>query len=170
MLVTPEQLLAFTAAAMLITLSPGPDNLMVLSQGIARGRRQGVAFGLGCALGCLNHTVLAALGLLAVFAAESRGHDLRSRCLLVPKKGFSLALEAVARDGSTTPVDLDLAGVISLYNEAVCKLPSEIKFEKPAGEALAELQPSPKLADLVRRSRIRVAADPEALTADVGGP
>lgn len=115
-------------------------------------------------------TVLAALGLLAVFAAESRGHDLRSRCLLVPKKGFSLALEAVARDGSTTPVDLDLAGVISLYNEAVCKLPSEIKFEKPAGEALAELQPSPKLADLVRRSRIRVAADPEALTADVGGP
>ncbi|MGR2662333.1 LysE family translocator [Chromobacterium haemolyticum] len=70
MLVTPEQLLAFTAAAMLITLSPGPDNLMVLSQGIARGRRQGVAFGLGCALGCLNHTVLAALGVSALIAAS----------------------------------------------------------------------------------------------------
>ncbi|WP_374420659.1 LysE family translocator [Chromobacterium sp.] len=70
MLVTPEQLLAFTAAAMLITLSPGPDNLMVLSQGIARGRRQGMAFGLGCALGCLNHTVLAALGVSALIAAS----------------------------------------------------------------------------------------------------
>jgi CRISPR-associated protein Csb1 len=108
-------------------------------------------------------TVLAALGLLAVFAAESRGHDLRSRCLLVPKKGSALTLEAVARDGSTTPVDLDLAGAIALYNEAVGKLPKDIKFDKPAGEALAELKPSPKLADLVKKSRELAAAG-----ADVG--
>jgi CRISPR-associated protein Csb1 len=108
-------------------------------------------------------TVLAALGLLAVFAAESRGHDLRSRCLLVPKKGSALKLEAVARDGSTTPVDLDLTRAIALYNEAVGKLPDGIKFDKPAGEALAELQPSPKLADLVKKSRELAAAE-----ADVG--
>jgi CRISPR-associated protein Csb1 len=108
-------------------------------------------------------TVLAALGLLAVFAAESRGHDLRSRCLLVPKKDSALALEAVARDGSTTPVDLDLAGAIALYNDAVSKLPDGIKFAKPAGEALAVLQPSPKLADLVRKSRELAAVE-----ADVG--
>ena len=98
-------------------------------------------------------TVLAALGLLAVSAAESRGHDLRSRCLLVPKKGFALKLETVARDGGATPVDLDLAGAIALYNEAVGKLPDGVKFNNPAGEALAELKPSPKLADLVTRSR-----------------
>src|SRR5205814_415541 len=30
--------------------------------------------------------VLAALALLAVVAAQSRGHDLRSRCLLVPRE------------------------------------------------------------------------------------
>ncbi|RMD00718.1 LysE family translocator [Aquitalea palustris] len=70
MIVTPEQLAAFTAAAMLITLSPGPDNLMVLSLGIAKGRRQGMAFGLGCALGCLTHTVLAAIGVSALIAAS----------------------------------------------------------------------------------------------------
>ncbi len=104
-------------------------------------------------------TVLAALGLLAVFAAESRGHDLRSRCLLVPKKGASLKLEAVSRDGSTTPVDLDLAGAIALYNEAVGRLPDVVKFEKAAGEALAELTPSPKLAHLVKKSRELVATD-----------
>jgi CRISPR-associated protein Csb1 len=104
-------------------------------------------------------TVLAALGLLAVFAAESRGHDLRSRCLLVPKRGCALKLEAVARDGSTTPVDLDLAGALALYNETVGKLPGGINFDKPAGEALAELKPSPKLADLVKRSRELAAAD-----------
>ncbi len=104
-------------------------------------------------------TVLAALGLLAVLAAESRGHDLRSRCLLVPKTRSALKLEAVARDGSTIPVDLDLPGAIALYNEAVSRLPEGIKFNKPAGEALAELQPSPKLADLVRRSRALAAAE-----------
>jgi threonine/homoserine/homoserine lactone efflux protein len=43
---------------------------MVLSLGMARGRRPGVAFGLGCALGCLNHTALAALGVSALIAAS----------------------------------------------------------------------------------------------------
>ena len=98
-------------------------------------------------------TVLAALGLLAVFAAENRGHDLRSRCLLVPKKDSALRLEAVSRDGSTTPLELDLESAVALYNQAAGNLPIELKFTKAAGEVLAELQPSPKLADLVKRSR-----------------
>ncbi len=70
MLLTPEQFLGFLAAAMVITASPGPDNLMVLSIGISRGRAQGVVFGLGCALGCVSHTVLAALGVSALIAAS----------------------------------------------------------------------------------------------------
>lgn len=65
-----EQGLAFLVAAVLVTLSPGPDNLMVLSLGAARGRRQGMVFGLGCALGCLSHTVLAAMGISALLAAS----------------------------------------------------------------------------------------------------
>jgi threonine/homoserine/homoserine lactone efflux protein len=69
-LVTLPQLSAFLAVAAAITLAPGPDNLMVLSLGMARGRQQGVAFGLGCALGCLNHTLLAALGISALIAAS----------------------------------------------------------------------------------------------------
>ncbi len=70
MLLTPEQFLGFLATALLITASPGPDNLMVLSVGISRGRKQGMAFGLGCALGCLTHTVLAAIGISALIAAS----------------------------------------------------------------------------------------------------
>jgi len=66
------QAAAFLAAALLIILAPGPDNLMVLSLGMARGARSGVAFGLGCALGCLNHTLLAALGVSALIAASPR--------------------------------------------------------------------------------------------------
>ena len=70
MWLSPEQFFAFLAAAMLITVSPGPDNLMVLGVGIARGRASGVAFGLGCGLGCLSHTVLATLGVSALIAAS----------------------------------------------------------------------------------------------------
>jgi threonine/homoserine/homoserine lactone efflux protein len=70
MLISPEQFIGFLSAALLITISPGPDNLMVLSVGIARGRRQGMAFGLGCALGCLSHTLLATLGVSALIKAS----------------------------------------------------------------------------------------------------
>lgn len=69
-LLTLPQFAAFLAAAVLLTLAPGPDNLMVLSLGMARGRRSGMAFGLGCAIGCLNHTLLAALGVSALIAAS----------------------------------------------------------------------------------------------------
>ena len=69
-MLTPEQLFGFLAAAVLITLSPGPDNLMVLSTGIAKGRLRGVAFGLGCALGCISHTILAVIGVSALIAAS----------------------------------------------------------------------------------------------------
>ena len=69
-LLTVPQLSAFFGAAVLVALAPGPDNLMVLSLGMARGRKAGVAFGLGCALGCLNHTLLAAIGVSALIAAS----------------------------------------------------------------------------------------------------
>jgi threonine/homoserine/homoserine lactone efflux protein len=70
LLISPEQFYGFLAAAMLITVSPGPDNLMVLGVGMSRGRARGIAFGLGCALGCLTHTVLATLGVSALIAAS----------------------------------------------------------------------------------------------------
>jgi len=69
-MLTPDQLFGFLAAAVLITLSPGPDNLLVLSTGIAKGRLRGIAFGLGCALGCLSHTLLAVIGVSALIAAS----------------------------------------------------------------------------------------------------
>ena len=69
-MITLAQLLPFLITAVLLTATPGPDNLMVLSVGASKGRRLGMAFGLGCATGCLSHTVLAALGVSAVLAAS----------------------------------------------------------------------------------------------------
>lgn len=69
-MLSPEQFFGFLLAAVLITASPGPDNLMVLSTGMSRGRRHGIAFGLGCAAGCLSHTALALAGVSALVAAS----------------------------------------------------------------------------------------------------
>lgn len=64
------QIFGFLLTTILLTATPGPDNLMVLSIGISGGRRSGMAFGLGCAVGCLSHTVLAVVGVGAILAAS----------------------------------------------------------------------------------------------------
>ncbi|MDO8788168.1 MAG: LysE family translocator [Sulfuritalea sp.] len=69
-MISTEVLLAFLAASALITIAPGPDNLMVLSVGISRGRSAGIGFGMGCALGCFTHTLWATLGIGAVVLAS----------------------------------------------------------------------------------------------------
>src|SRR3954462_14833113 len=69
-MLTLQQFVGFLVAAIVITASPGPDNLMVLGVGISKGRRQGIAFGVGCAVGCLSHTFLAAVGVSALIASS----------------------------------------------------------------------------------------------------
>lgn len=69
-MLAPEQFLGFLLAAILLTASPGPDNLMVLGLGMSKGRKEGMVFGLGCALGCLSHTFLAVIGVSAIIAAS----------------------------------------------------------------------------------------------------
>lgn len=65
-----EQWLLFLPMALLITAAPGPDNLAVLALGVSRGRAASLGFGLGCAAGCLNHTLLAVIGVSALIAAS----------------------------------------------------------------------------------------------------
>ena len=68
---TVDTLLAFLGISVLITLAPGPDNLMVIGQSLARGRRAGLAFGLGCAAGCLTHIAWATLGIAALIRSSA---------------------------------------------------------------------------------------------------
>lgn len=105
-------------------------------------------------------TTLAALGLLAILAAGHRGHDLRSRCLLVPRAGEGLKFEAVTGDGAVMPLAMTYASALALYKESVAALPEGLRFPAP-GEPLAQLRPSPKLALLVRKSRELAATGAE---------
>jgi threonine/homoserine/homoserine lactone efflux protein len=65
--------LLFLAAALAITLAPGPDNLLVLSLGLTAGRGIALATAWGMASGNLVHTVAVALGLAAFLAALPGG-------------------------------------------------------------------------------------------------
>ncbi|MDH0418505.1 MULTISPECIES: LysE family translocator [Delftia] len=67
---TFETLLAFFGVAVLLGLSPGPDNLFVLMQSAQRGWRVGLCVVLGLCLGLVVHTAAVALGLAALVAAS----------------------------------------------------------------------------------------------------
>lgn len=70
-MLTPEVALSFFGIAVLLALSPGPDNLFVLTQSVLWGRTAGLCVVLGLCTGVLGHTVAVSVGLAAVFAASS---------------------------------------------------------------------------------------------------
>jgi threonine/homoserine/homoserine lactone efflux protein len=63
-------LLQFTAAAVMLTITPGPDMTLFLSRAISHGRAAGLVCMLGASTGVLFHTLLAAVGLSALLAAS----------------------------------------------------------------------------------------------------
>ena len=67
---TWEVLITFFGVALLLGLSPGPDNLFVLVQSAQRGWRVGLCVVLGLCLGLVGHTAAVALGLAAVVATS----------------------------------------------------------------------------------------------------
>ncbi len=67
---TWEVLITVFGVALLLGLSPGPDNLFVLVQSAQRGWRVGLCVVLGLCLGLVGHTAAVALGLAAVVATS----------------------------------------------------------------------------------------------------
>ncbi len=63
--------LSYLVAALIVIAAPGPDSLNSLAIGLARGRREGVAYALGVGVGCLAHTLWAMLGISAIVAASA---------------------------------------------------------------------------------------------------
>ena len=66
-----ETLTAFFAAAVLLALAPGPDNIFVLTQSALHGRVSGVAVVLGLCTGLVGHTLAVALGVAVIFQASA---------------------------------------------------------------------------------------------------
>ncbi len=64
-------LLYFLGASIALTVAPGPDNIFVITQGIAHGRKQAIITALGMCSGISVHTTAAAFGLSAIFYSSA---------------------------------------------------------------------------------------------------
>jgi threonine/homoserine/homoserine lactone efflux protein len=68
----PANILAtFFAAALLLALAPGPDNLFVLTQSATGGKGAGLTVTLGLCTGLIGHTLAVVLGVAALVRASA---------------------------------------------------------------------------------------------------
>jgi RhtB (resistance to homoserine/threonine) family protein len=66
-----SQVLAFTAVAAVLTITPGADTMLVLKNALRGGRRDGFATTAGVVSGVLVHGALSAVGLSVVLAKSA---------------------------------------------------------------------------------------------------
>jgi len=59
-------ILSFLGAAVLLTVMPGPDNMFILAQSIAKGKNAGIATALGLCTELIVHITAATVGISAI--------------------------------------------------------------------------------------------------------
>lgn len=66
----PDIALSFFGVAVVLALTPGPDNIFVLTQSAISGRTSGMLVVLGLCTGLIGHTVAVAAGIAVLFRAS----------------------------------------------------------------------------------------------------
>lgn len=103
-MLTPDAMMAFFAAALLLSIAPGPDNIFVLTQSALFGVGAGIITTLGLVTGLCVHTTAVALGVAAIFQTSALAFTL----LKVAGAGYLLWLAWLSfRAGAPTT---DVAG------------------------------------------------------------
>lgn len=70
-MIESKMLLMFFTTSILLALSPGPDNLFVMTQAARHGRKAGLLVTLGLCTGLMFHTAAVTFGLAALFTASA---------------------------------------------------------------------------------------------------
>ena len=109
-------LLIFLGASVALTVAPGPDNIFVVTQGLARGRRAAVVTAWGMCSGVTVHTLAAAAGISALFYSSALAFQ------IVKYAGAAyllyLAWQALREQGLLQVAAADTAnkpGLVALY-------------------------------------------------------
>lgn len=66
-----EILLSFSIATLALAISPGPDNIYVLTQSLINGTKSGIATTAGLISGCIVHTTFLAFGISAIITTSA---------------------------------------------------------------------------------------------------
>lgn len=108
----PDILVAFTAASVLLILTPGPDMTFFLGQTLTAGRARGFAALTGAMTGLCVHSMLAAFGLSALLVASAEAFAI----LKIAGVAYLLwlALQAIRR-GTALTLAQDAARPQSLW-------------------------------------------------------
>ncbi|MDD2733216.1 MAG: LysE family translocator [Desulfuromonadaceae bacterium] len=114
----PKIVLMFFTTSILLALSPGPDNLFVMTQAAQQGRKAGLLVTLGLCTGLLFHTAAVTFGLAALFKASA----LAFTVLKFTGAGYLLylawqAFRAVTVTGAAAAVDQLNSG--ALYRRGI---------------------------------------------------
>lgn len=97
-------LLMFSLASTLLAISPGPDNIFVLTQSMVKGAKAGVVITLGLCSGLIFHTSAVALGVAVIFQTSLLAFNL----LKIVGAGYLLYLAYMAfKDASKTTLHVD---------------------------------------------------------------
>jgi threonine/homoserine/homoserine lactone efflux protein len=96
----PEVLAAFTLAAFVLILTPGPDMTLFIGETLRSGRARGFAAMLGAISGILVHSTLAAIGLSALLAASATAYTVLK--IVGVAYLLWLALEAIRHGSALT--------------------------------------------------------------------
>jgi threonine/homoserine/homoserine lactone efflux protein len=74
--IDPSLALAYIVFSLALTLSPGPDTLFVIANGMRHRVRGAVAASLGICTGCLVHAAATGAGMAAILATSAHAFDI----------------------------------------------------------------------------------------------
>jgi threonine/homoserine/homoserine lactone efflux protein len=94
----------FVVAGLLLNVTPGPDMAYIAARGASGGFRAGVAATLGITVGCLFHTLAAALGLSVLLATSAAAFAVVKWCgaAYLLYTGIRLVVSSVRPPGAAT--------------------------------------------------------------------
>lgn len=105
-----DVLSVFFLASVLLALSPGPDNIFVLTQSAVSGPRAGVIITLGLCTGLIFHTTAVAFGVAVIFQTSALAFTL----LKVAGAAYLLYLAWLSFTAGSSNLSTDGAGRIGL--------------------------------------------------------
>ncbi|MND31573.1 Homoserine/homoserine lactone efflux protein [compost metagenome] len=121
-------LIAFTAAGLLLSITPGPDMTLSISRAISEGRKTALLVVLGTNFGIVCHTLLVAFGISALITASPTAFFILKTggaayllwlAIQAIRFGSSLSVEKVERPQSSAFASMSLGFWVNILNPKV---------------------------------------------------
>ncbi len=125
---TLATLLAFTAAGLLLAITPGPDMTLSISRALGQGRKPALYTVLGTSLGVVSHTLLVAFGVSALITASPTAFFILKTggaayllwlAIQAIRFGSKLSVEKVERPQSSALANISAGFWVNILNPKV---------------------------------------------------